>query len=104
LWIASGLGDMALAIGALAIGTQNIELFPTETRGTSNGAVTLISVIGSIVGIQLAGHLSDPLGGIGRSIALCAAGTFIAAIFVVPFLPESNHRDLDDISPPEVAT
>ena len=102
LWFASGFGDMALAIGALAIGTQNIELFPTEARGVSNGLVTLISVIGSIAGIQLAGQLSDPLGGIGRSIALCAAGTFVAAIFIVPFLPESNQRDLDDISPPEV--
>lgn len=104
LWIASGLGDMALAIGALAIGTQSIELFPTEARGTSNGAVTVIGVMGSIAGLQFASHLSDPLGGIGRSIALCAAGTFIAALFVVPFLPESNQRDLDDISPPEVDT
>ena len=104
LWFASGLGDAALAIGALAIGTQNIELFPTETRGTSNGLVTLISVMGSVVGLQVAGLLSDPFGNIGRSIALCAAGTFIAAIAVVPFLPETNQRDLDEISPSELET
>ncbi len=102
LWLASGIGDAALAIGALAIGTQTVELFPTETRGTSNGFVTLISVVGSVVGLQVAGALRDPLGNIGRSIAICAAGTFIAAILIVPFLPETNQRDLDDISPSEL--
>ncbi len=102
LWFASGIGDAALAIGALAIGTQNVELFPTETRGTSNGLVTVISVMGSVVGLQIAGRLRDPFGGIGRSIALCALGTFIAAVLVVPFLPETNQRDLDEISPSEL--
>ena len=57
---------------------------------------------GSVVGLQVAGLLSDPFGNIGRSIALCAVGTFIAAIAVVPFLPETNQRDLDEISPSEL--
>lgn len=99
LWFASALGDLALACGFIAIGVLNTELFPTETRGTSNGMVALIGVTGSAVGLVLAGTLSEPLGGLGRSIALTTIGTLIAAVVVVPFLPESVHKDLDEISP-----
>ena len=99
LWVASGVGDLLLACGSLAIGTQNIELFPTETRGTSNGLVVVVGVMGSILGLQTAGALSDPLGGLGPPLAICAAGTLLAALVVVPFLPETNRLDLDEISP-----
>jgi MFS family permease len=99
LWFASALGDLALACGFIAIGVLNTELFPTETRGTSNGMVALIGVVGSAVGLVMAGVLSDPLGGLGRSIALTTIGTFVAAVVVVPFLPESAHLDLDEVSP-----
>lgn len=99
LWIASAVGDLTLSCGFIAIGVLNTELFPTETRGTSNGFVALIGVVGSAVGLLMAGALSDPLGGLGHAIALTTIGTFIAAIFVVPFLPEAAHRELDEISP-----
>lgn len=99
LWFASAIGDMALACGFIAIGVLNTEMFPTETRGTANGMVALIGVTGSAVGLVMAGVLSDPLGGLGRSIALTTIGTVIAAVLVVPFLPESAHLDLDEISP-----
>ena len=104
LWICSALGDLLIACGSLAIGTQNIELFPTETRGTSNGLVVVVGVMGSILGLQTVGVLSDPLGGLGPPLAICAAGTLLAAIAVVPFLPETNRLDLDDISPSSPTT
>ncbi len=99
LWIASAIGDLTLSCGFIAIGVLNTELFPTETRGTSNGFIGLIGVLGSVAGLLMAGALSDPLGGLGRSIALTTIGTLVAALLVVPFLPESAHRNLDEISP-----
>jgi MFS family permease len=99
LWIASAVGTAALSCGFIAIGVLNTELFPTETRGTSNGFVTVIGVVGSAIGLVLAGALRDPLGGLGRSIALTTIGTVLAAALVVPFLPESVNRELDEISP-----
>ena len=42
------------------------------------------------------------LGGLGYSIALCGIAPLLAAIFLVPRLPESSGRELDDISPSEV--
>ncbi len=99
LWLASAIGDMAFACGFLAIGTQNVELFPTEARGTSIGLVNIISVLGSIVGLLAAGIISDHLGGLGHSLAICTIPTLLAALFIVPFLPETRGRDLDEISP-----
>ena len=46
-----------------------------------------------------AGGLSDKLGGIGRSVALTGVGSFLVALIVVPLLPESAARALDDVSP-----
>ena len=49
-----------------------------------------------------AGWLAGPLGGLGRAIALCGIAPLLAAIVLVPRLPESAHRDLDEVSPSEV--
>ena len=59
---------------------------------------------GSVLGLILAGTLSDPLGNLGRSIALTGIGTLLAAAFVVPRLPESAARTLDDVSPTEAGS
>jgi hypothetical protein len=61
----------------------------------------VLGVFGSVSGLVLAGNLSDPLGGLGRSIALCGVAALLAAVFVVPRLPESRGRVLDELSPSE---
>jgi MFS family permease len=101
LYVFSMLSVLAASCGGLAISTMGAELFPTEVRGTSNGMLLVVSVTGSAAGLILAGQLSDPLGGIGKAIALCAIPTIIAALIFVPRLPESAGQDLDDISPTE---
>ena len=50
---------------------------------------------------SLATQLRDTMGGLGPAIALCGAATIIAAIFVVPRLPETAASDLDAVSPTE---
>jgi MFS family permease len=101
LWVMSAVSVLTSAAAGIALGTLDVELFPTEVRGTSNAVLLVVTVVGSMTGFALAGALSDPLGGIGRSIALCGIATLIAAIFFVPRLPETHLRTLDDVSPSE---
>jgi AAHS family 4-hydroxybenzoate transporter-like MFS transporter len=102
LWIFMTMSIVAAAPAALAVGTMDAELFPTEVRGTSNALLLVTYVGGSVVGLVVAGQLSDPLGGLGYAIALCGIAPIIAAIFLVPRLPESGGQLLDDVSPSEV--
>ncbi len=102
LWIFMTISIVAAAPAALAVGTMDAELFPTEVRGTSNALLLVTYVAGSVVGLVVVGQLSDPLGGLGYAIALCGIGPIVAAIFLVPRLPESGGQALDDVSPSEV--
>ena len=102
LWVASTLSIVAAASATLTIGTMDAEMFPTEVRGSSNGLMLVAYVIGSATGLLTAGWLAGPLGGLGRAIALCGIAPLLAAIVLVPRLPESAHRDLDEVSPSEV--
>ncbi|MGZ6968256.1 MAG: MFS transporter [Acidimicrobiia bacterium] len=102
LWIFMTIAIVAAAPAALSIGTMDAELFPTEVRGTSNAGLLVMSVLGSVVGLVLAGQLSDSIGGLGKAIALCGIAPIVAAIFLVPRLPESAGHALDDVSPSEV--
>jgi MFS family permease len=102
LWAFMTIAIVAAAPAALAVGTMDAEMFPTEVRGTSNALLLVAYVLGSIVGLVLAGSLSDTIGGLGKAIALCGIAPIIAAIFLLPRLPESGGHALDDVSPSEV--
>jgi predicted MFS family arabinose efflux permease len=102
LWLAPVVAIVAAACAGLALGTLDAELFPTEVRATSNGFLLVSAVAGSAVGLVLATQLKDLVGGLGPAIALCGIATLIAAIFVIPRLPETAERRLDDVSPSEL--
>ena len=53
--------------------------------------------------LLLAGGLADHLGGIGKSVALTGVGSLLVALIVIPLLPESAARILDEVSPTETA-
>jgi hypothetical protein len=101
LWITPMIAIVAAACGGLALGTLDAELFPTEVRGTSNGFLLVSGVAGSAVGLVVATQLQDVVGGLGPAIALCGIASLAAALFVVPRLPETAARRLDDVSPSE---
>jgi MFS family permease len=101
LWIAPTIGIVAATGAGLALGTLDAELFPTEVRGTSNGLLLVAGVAGSAVGLVLATQLRDAVGGLGPAIALCGIPTLFAAVILVPRLPETVARRLDEVSPPE---
>ena len=101
LWISPMIAIVAALAGGLALGALDTELFPTEVRGTSNGFLLVCGVVGSAAGLVLATSLKDSVGGLGPAIALCGVAPLVAALLVVPRLPETADRRLDDISPSE---
>ena len=101
LWLANTASTVTGAAGGIALGTVEAEMFPTEVRGTGNAGLIIAGVAGSAVGLLVAGNLSDPIG-LGNALALCGIGALLAAAFVLPRLPESANRLLDEVSPPDV--
>ena len=101
IWVMAATSILAAGAGGIALGTLDAELFATEVRSTSNALITTISVFGSGAGFLAAGLLAQPLGNLGRSIALTGLPALAAALILVPLLPESAARNLDDVSPTE---
>ena len=99
LWVAPTIAIVAAASAGLAVGTLDAELFPTEVRGTSNGFLLVAGVTGAAFGLVLATQLRDAMGGLGPAIAVCGIPTLLAALLLVPRLPETAARNLDDVSP-----
>jgi MFS family permease len=102
LWVASAVAIVFAGGATIALGTLDAELFPTEVRSTGNALLLVCGVTGSVVGLLLAGLLSDEVGGLGPAIAICGLAPLLAAIFIIPRLPEAAHRKLDDVSPSEM--
>jgi MFS family permease len=100
MWLAMTAATITGACGGVALGTVEIEMFPTEARGTSNALLLVVSVLGSAVGLTVTGFLADPIG-IGHALAWCGIGGLGASILLLPRLPESANRLLDDVSPSE---
>ena len=99
LWLMSGTSIIAASAGGIALGTLGVELFPTETRSTSNGLLGVIAVVGSALGFVATGLLSHAHNELGRAIALCGIASLVATVVLVPLLPESFDQRLDDVSP-----
>jgi MFS family permease len=100
IWVMAAASIVAAGAGGIALGTLGVELFPTETRGTSNGLLTVVSVFGSALGFVITALLvRNHPGELGRAIALCGIGALLASVFLVPLLPESHAQALDDVSP-----
>jgi MFS family permease len=101
IWVMSAASIIAASAGGIALGTLGTELFPTETRSTSNGLLGVIGVLGSALGFVVTGLLAHSKGELGRAIALCGIASLVAATLLVPRLPESAAQALDDVSPPD---
>jgi MFS family permease len=104
LWVMAAISIFMAGAGGIALGTLDAELFPTEVRSTSNAMLYVLGVLGSATGLLVAGGLADHVGGIGRSVALTGIGSLLVALIVIPLLPESATRILDDVSPTRAGT
>jgi predicted MFS family arabinose efflux permease len=101
LWLTATVAIVAASSAAIVLAAFDTELFPTETRGTSNALLLVCAVAGSASGLVLATNLEDVVGGLGPAIAICGVAPLLAAAFVMPWLPEPADRNLDDVSPSE---
>jgi len=102
LWFALAVGTAAEALAGPALSAFSTELFPTEVRGTAGAGLLITGVAGSVVGLLLVGFGAEPLGGVGRALALTSIAPAVVAVVLLPRLPEARGRALDDVSPPEV--
>jgi MFS family permease len=100
IWVMAATSIVAASTGGIALGTLGVELFPTETRSTSNGLLGVIGVLGSALGFVITGVIAyDHPGQLGRAIALCGFAALLASVVLVPLLPESHTQALEDVSP-----
>lgn len=98
LWTVATIGSVfgGLAVPALAV--YGPELFPTSLRTKANVVITILGVCGSVVGLLLAGALSDRWS-LGPAIAVLAVAPLLATLLLLPRYPETAHRELEELNP-----
>lgn len=99
IWLWSLLGAVLGAAAVPALAVYGPELFPTRSRGTANGVINLFAVVGSSIGLALAGLLADHVGGLGNAMAILALGPAVVVLMVVVLYPETTARELEDLNP-----
>ena len=99
IWMLSLLGSVFGAMAVPALGVYGPELFPTAARGAANGIINLASVVGSAIGLVLAGVLSDRLGGLGPAMAVLSVGGIAVVLLVLFLYPETASLELEDLNP-----
>ena len=103
LWSLTLAGGVLSAVAVPALAVYGPELFGTHRRGRSNGAIVTVGVVGSALGLIVAGRLSDALDGrLGPALALLAVGPLIVAILVMWKYPETAGQELEDINPEDL--
>ncbi|OWY59036.1 hypothetical protein B7486_76740, partial [cyanobacterium TDX16] len=83
IWLWSVLGAVIGAAAIPALGVYGPELFPTSARGRLNATISLVGVVGSAIGLVVAGQLSDQWGGLGPAISVLAVGPLLLAVIVL---------------------
>jgi MFS family permease len=103
MWGLSVLGAMIGAATVPALGVYGPELFPTSLRGRANGVISILGVTGSVIGLLVAGLLSDRWDGLGPALCVLAIGPVAMAVLVLVAYPETAHRELEELNPEDAA-
>jgi MFS family permease len=99
MWVLSVAGAIFGAMVVPALGVYGPELFPTSLRGRANGAISILGVTGSVLGLAVAGFLTDRWDGFGPALALLSIGPLLMALLVLVAYPETVHLELEEINP-----
>jgi len=92
---------IAMVVSALTVGPLGVygpELFATRSRSRANGLVTFAGVIGSVVGLTIAGRLGDRWN-LGAALAVLSIGPILLAILVLRRFPETARLELEELNP-----
>ncbi|MCY3785862.1 MAG: MFS transporter [bacterium] len=95
-------GVLAAVFGAMSVpvmGAFGGELFGTSSRARSNGQITVMGVIGSMIGLQIVGRFTDAGGDFGHVFAMVIGAPVIVALLILFALPETARRELEDLNP-----
>ncbi|MFM7507974.1 MAG: MFS transporter [Actinomycetota bacterium] len=96
MWASALFASVLGAITIAPLGVLGAELFPTSRRGGARGALSVVGVSGSVIGLLSAGKLTDTLG-FGPAFALLAIGPLIAAALAFA-VPETSGRTLEQLN------
>jgi MFS family permease len=99
MWALSVFGAVIGAATVPALGVYGPELFPTSLRGRANGIIAILGVAGSVIGLLVAGVLSDRWDSLGPALGILSVGPLLMAVLVLVAYPETAHRELEDINP-----
>jgi MFS family permease len=103
MWAWSIVGGILGAAFIPALGVYGPELFPTSLRGKANGVITMLGVLGSVIGLSVAGRLADRWGSFGPGLSILAIGPLLMAVLILVAYPETAHRELEELNPEDVA-
>lgn len=99
MWLAAFGGGFLGGIAYPALAVYRAELFPTGNRGKAAGFLTVAALLGGIVGLLLVGRLLDAGSSFAAVISLVAVGQLVVVGIVLAWLPETAHRELEDLNP-----
>ena len=103
MWALGVVAGIFSAATVPALAVYGPELFPTAVRGRANGVISVVSRIGAVTGLLVAGLLSSRLGGLGPALAVLGTGPLLLAVLVLTAYPETAARELEDLNPEDRA-
>ena len=102
MWMWGILAGIFGAASVPIMGTFGAELFGTSSRARSNGQITVLGVIGSMIGLQIIGRFSDAGGEFWHVFAMVAGAPLLVALLVLLAFPETAWRELEDLNPEDL--
>jgi predicted MFS family arabinose efflux permease len=82
--------------GNTIVRALSTELFPTSSRSTAAGSLTLFETIGAVAGLYAVTQLTPEGESIADAVRWVVCATLAGAVLVL-FLPETARRELEDI-------
>jgi len=99
MWATAFAGGFLGGIAYPALAVYRAELFPTGNRGKAAGFLTVAALLGGIVGLLIVGRTLDAGSSYAAVISLVAIGQLVVVVIVLASLPETAHRELEDLNP-----
>ena len=103
MWMWGVLAGIFGAASVPIMGAFGGELFGTSTSAGSNGLITTMGVIGSVIGLQIVGRFTDAGGEFGHVFAMIAGAPLVVALLILFAFPETAWRELEDLNPEDRA-
>ena len=103
MWGAAVLGGICLGIAVPALMVYRTELFPTANRGRAGGIVTSASLLGGSLGLIITGKFLDRGHSYGAVLGVLSLTQIVVGFLVLRRLPESAHRELEELNPEDRA-